>query len=126
MSDNPYFGDLNVGTLVDGFGRSADVPLLVAAGLDYLARVGADIVVANFSHAAWAGACRNAGMFPSSSNYQLFVSPGGTPVLDDAYPLEKIHVARGHCDGMLALVDQIARVVTFFLTTFSSALETPI
>ena len=126
MSDNPYFGDLNVGTLVDGFGRSADVPLLVAAGLDYLAGAGADLVVANFSHAAWAEACRGAGMFSSPSNYQLFVSPGGTPVLDDSCPLEKIHVARGHCDGMLALVDRVVRVATFFLYTFSGALEMPL
>ena len=53
MKNNHLFGDLKVGTLVDGFGRASDAPALVAAGINHLAETGADIIVANFSHAAW-------------------------------------------------------------------------
>jgi hypothetical protein len=104
MEDNPYFGDLKVGTLADGFGRVADAPALVAAGINYLAETGVDIIVANFLHAAWARACRRSCMIAGPSNYHLFVSPGGPLLREDSCPPDEIHVARGHGDGMVALV----------------------
>ena len=104
MSDNHYFGDLNVGTLVDGFGRSEDISLLVSAGLDHLIGTGVDLIVANFSHTAWMEACRSAGMFSGPSNYQIFVSPKGMPLLNESFPLHRIHLARGHSDGMDNLI----------------------
>src|SRR5262249_23871522 len=104
MSDNHYFGNLKVGTLVDGFGRLENAPALVAAGLNHLARIGVDIIVANFSHAAWVEACRRSGMLSGPSNFQVFVSPKGGPVLEESCPLHQIHVARGHSDGMDNLI----------------------
>ncbi len=104
MNGNHYFGDLKVGTLVDGFGRSEEVPALVAAGLNHLVGIGVDIIVANFSHAAWVEACRRLGMFSGPSNFQVFVSPKGAPVLDESCPLHQLHVARGHSDGMDNLI----------------------
>lgn len=104
MIDNHYFGDLKVGTLVDGFGRSEDAPVLVAAGLDHLVGSGVDIIVANFSHAAWVEACRRSGMFSGPSNFQVFVSPKGGPALEESCPVHQIHVARGHSDGMDNLI----------------------
>jgi hypothetical protein len=104
MEGNRYFGDLKVGTLADGFGRVADAPALVAAGIHHLAEAGVDIIVANFLHAAWARACRRAGMIAGPSNYNLFVSPGGPLLREDSCPPEEIHVARGHGDGLDALV----------------------
>jgi hypothetical protein len=104
MSDNHYFGDLKVGTLVDGFGRSEDVTALVAAGLNHLAGSGVDVIVANFLHAAWVKACRRLGMLNGPSNFQIFVSPRGAPALEESCQLDNIHVARGHSDGMDNLI----------------------
>ena len=104
MKDNRYFGDLKVGTLADGFGRAADAMALVAAGINYLAEAGADIIVGNFQHSAWAQACRRSGMVAGPSNYYLFVAPGGPLLREDSCPPEEIHVARGHSDGLSALV----------------------
>jgi hypothetical protein len=104
MKNNRYFGDLKVGTLVDGFGRAADAPALVAAGIDHLAESEVDIIVANFSHAMWIEACRRSGMIAGPDNYYHFVSPGGSPLFEDACPPREIHVARGHSDGMWSLV----------------------
>ena len=104
MSGHQYFGDLTVGTLVDGFGRSEDAPALVAAGLRRLAHVGVDIIVANFSHAAWAEACLRSGMFRWPSQFHLFVSPEGAPLFEESCPLHQIHIARGHSDGMEHLI----------------------
>src|SRR5882672_4157693 len=96
MSANYLFGDLTVGTLVDGFGRSEDAPALVAAGLRRLAHIGVDIIVANFSHAAWVEACLRSGMFRWPSKFHVFVSPEGGPLLEESCPLHQIHIARGH------------------------------
>lgn len=104
MHDNPYFGDLTVGTLVDGFGQVAAVTALVTAGINYLAEIGVDLIVANFSHAAWVGACRRSGMLSGPSNYQAFVTAGGRPLLEESCPLHDIHLTRGHSDGMSALI----------------------
>jgi hypothetical protein len=104
MKNHHHFGDLKVGTLVDGFGRAADAPALVAAGIDHLAETGADIIVANFSHAAWVEACRRSGMFTGPESYYHFVSPGGSPLFEDSCPPREIHVARGHSDGIWGLV----------------------
>jgi hypothetical protein len=104
MRDNHYFGNLRVGTLVDGFGRAEEVPTLIAAGLHHLVESGADIVVANFSHAAWTQACRRSGMFSGPSNYQIFVSPQGPLMLEAACPLDQLHITRGHSDGMDNLI----------------------
>jgi hypothetical protein len=104
MKNSPHFGDLKVGTLVDGFGRPADLSALVAAGLNYLAEKGNDIVIANFSHSAWGRACRRAGMFPGPTNYDIFVSPGGAPLLQQTCPVGQIHATRGHGDGLTVLV----------------------
>ncbi len=104
MDNNHYFGNLKVGTLVDGFGLSKDAPALVFAGINYLAGAGVDIIVANFSHEAWVKACRLSGMLTGPSNYQIFVSPKGPPVFEESCPLDKMHLARGHSDGMDNLV----------------------
>jgi len=104
MRNNRYFGSLKVGTLADGFGRVADAPALVAAGIDYLAQTGVDIIIANFLHSAWARACRSSGMIAGPSNFNLFVSPSGSLLREDSCPPEEIHVARGHGDGLAPLV----------------------
>ena len=104
MKNNHHFGDLKVGTLVDGLGRAADAPALVAAGINHLAETGADIIVANFSHAAWVEACRRSGMFAGPDSYYHFVSPGGAPLFEDSCPPREIHMTRGHSNGMWGLV----------------------
>ena len=103
MQNNTHFGNLQVGTLVNGFARTADVPLLIAAGIRYLASVGADIVVGNFSHKAWVRASRRLGMFSGPSNFYFFVSPGGPLLLQNGSGLEEIHLSRGQGDGMVHL-----------------------
>jgi hypothetical protein len=94
-----YFGNLRVGTLVDGFGRAEHVPALIAAGLDHLVRTGVDLVVTNWSHHAWVNASRRLGFRTFRSNYYFFVAPAGAPLLEASCPLQGIHMTRGDCDG---------------------------
>lgn len=94
-----YFGDLHVGTLVDGFGRRADVTRLVQAGANHLVDAGVDLIVANWSHAAWLNATRRCGFLPGPSNYFLFVSPKDSSILEPSCPLSEVHMSRGDNDG---------------------------
>lgn len=99
MQNNPYFGDLHVGTLVDGLARPEHVHRLLDAGRRYLARQRADLVVANWSHAAWVNASRRLGFLSGPSNFYYFVAPAAKPLLELPCPLETIHLCRGDCDG---------------------------
>jgi hypothetical protein len=99
LQHSRYFGDLHVGTLVDGFGRRADVARLVQAGADYLADANVDLIVANWSHAAWLNAARRCGFLPGPSNYFLFVAPKGSSILNPSCPLSEVHMTRGDNDG---------------------------
>jgi hypothetical protein len=99
LPHSQYFGDLHVGTLVDGFARADDVRRVVQAGADYLADAGADLIVANWSHRAWLEASRSCGFLGGPSNYFLFVSPRGNSILEASCPLEAVHMTRGDNDG---------------------------
>ncbi len=99
LPHSQYFGDLHVGTLVDGFARRRDVRRLVQAGADYLAKAGADLIVANWSHGAWLDASRRCGFLKGPTNYFFFVSPKGNSILDPTCPLGAVHMTRGDNDG---------------------------
>jgi hypothetical protein len=103
MRDNRYFGDLHVGTLVDGLGPLGAVPTLVGAGLQWLVDAGVDLVVANWSHGSWLAGCRRWGFLPGPSNFFFFVSPGGNRLLETVH-LPDIHLTRGDGDGPFNLM----------------------
>lgn len=109
MQGNAYFGDLHVGTLVDGFGRPENVPALLAAGSEYLVEQGVDLLIANWSHTAWVRSSRLLGFLPGPSNYYFFVSPAGRPLLEPSCPLSSIHLSRGDCDGPEHLLPPLPR-----------------
>ncbi len=104
MCDDRYFGNLTVGTLMDGVverqSRRAAVTLVSRA----LARDGADLLVTNQSHVEWLAAFRGAGYLDGPSNYILALSrqlaaeistqPGG---------FERMHFTRGDSDGRFHL-----------------------
>jgi hypothetical protein len=108
MKQHRYFGDLRVGTLVTGLSRPAEASAVIAAGVNYLIDRGVDLVVANWSHAAWQQGSRSNGFVRGPSNYFLFVSPGGAPLLSPDCPLEEIHVSRGDCDAPSSLMSPAA------------------
>jgi len=104
MREHKYFGELHVGTLVDGFGEVPTVPTLVHAGLQWLVDAGVDLVVANLSHKRWQKASRMCGFLPGPSNYFFFVSPEGNAILEPGCPLSEVHLTRGDGDGPFNLM----------------------
>lgn len=104
MEDDKYFGNLHVGTLVNGCAELSDVPAILAAGFEHLADLGVDLVVANWSHQTWRAAVKSQGFFSGPSNFAYFVSPKAVPVLEDECPLAECHMTRGDCDTPASLM----------------------
>ena len=104
MENDKYFGNLRVGTLVDGLCHPEDVQDVMNIGHRYLIGNKVDICVANWSHAAWTSASRKLGFLRGPSNFIYFVSQAGSPpLLTEVCPLERIHLNRGDGDGPIHL-----------------------
>jgi len=107
MENDEHFGNLRVGTLVDGLCDLEDVQDIVSSGLRYLMNQGIDLCVANWSHIAWSTASRKLGFLQGPSNLIYFVSPAGTPpLLTEECTLEDMHINRGDADGLVHLVPE--------------------
>ncbi len=100
MTDNPYFGAMRVGTLVDCLALPAAAPAVMLAATNHLRDAGADIAVTNQSHALFCGALQQCGFRAGPSNFVLALSPA---LAQRIGPLEhhrdEIHVTRGDGDG---------------------------
>ena len=75
MVDNPHFGNLNVGTIVDALTLPGREAAAVRVATRSLLDRGVDVVVTNQSHPAWCAACRHCGFLGARSNYVLATSP---------------------------------------------------
>jgi hypothetical protein len=104
MRDHKYFGDLTVGTLMDGVVeeqfRRAAVTLVSKA----LAREGAELLVTNQSHSQWVAAFRGAGYLTGPSNYILALSKQlAGEISAQAGGFDGVHFTRGDSDGRFHL-----------------------
>lgn len=104
MHANKHFGDLRVGTILDGLclpGLEADL-LRHSAAL--LRDRGVDVVVANFNHEDWRQGLLGAGFLAYRSNYLLGASPRLVSTLQpisENWP--RIQLTRGDGDGRIHL-----------------------
>ena len=53
MQDEPRFGTLRVGSVIDCLAAPADAEAVVGAALRFLRRRGVDIAISNQAHPAW-------------------------------------------------------------------------
>jgi hypothetical protein len=99
MQDNPYFGNLVVGTILDALAPPSQLPHLLSQTTDALASLGADLIVTNQTHSLWREHFRRLGYVDGPSNFLLALSkPLKTGVRpDDTY------VSRGDGDGRINL-----------------------
>lgn len=104
MTGHKQFGNLRVGTIVDGLADPDDAPLVVAAAARELEHRGVDLIVSNQTHKAWGQGLRSAGFLTGPSNFifsaskQLVASlaPFGERVTES-------HINRGDGDGPMHL-----------------------
>lgn len=99
-----YFGNLNLGTLVDGLALPGGEVAVVRAALQAMRRAGADLAVTNLSAEAWNRACRAAGMSRGPTNFFLFLAPALQARLAHLpQAASACHFTRGDGDGPIHL-----------------------
>lgn len=102
MAGNRYFGNLRVGTFLDGDARDGYLTDAAYTARDILAEREVDVIVSNQLHGAWREALQAAGFVSGPSNFLSAFSPSLSSSLDDI-DLETAHVTRGDGDGRIHL-----------------------
>ncbi len=104
MRDDQYFGNLRVGTIIDGFAHPDDVPALLAAAAEHLQDRGVDLIISNQAHEAWVGGLERAGFLTGPSNFLFAAAPGLAKILEPfEQSLDRAHLNRGDGDGPIHL-----------------------
>jgi hypothetical protein len=100
MNAHKQFGDMKVGSLVDGLALPGNEGLVVDHAVRALEERGVDLMVSNQSHAAWKRALRLAGFAQGPSNFAFACSQ---QLAMDIESLESCHINRGDGDGPINL-----------------------
>ena len=72
--DDPQYGSLRVGTIVDGLSAPEDAALVIAAATQVAEERGVDVITSNQSHSAWTQGLKRCGFFQGPSNFILAAS----------------------------------------------------
>lgn len=104
MSNNKYFGNMRVGSIVDCLAPPDDAQKVIFVASEVLRRRGVDLLVSNQSHPAWCEALQSAGFIQGSSNFIFRASQALSKLLEETDPEETgIHINRGDGDGPIHL-----------------------
>jgi hypothetical protein len=100
LSDSDYFGDLRVGTIMDGLALPAHVASVTWHATRALQDLGVDLIVSNQSHPAWCAGLRRAGFLTGPTNFYFASAPQLTRLLADIDAnFREIHFNRGDGPG---------------------------
>ncbi len=104
MHENKYFGNMQLGSLVDCFAAPGQERSVVEAAVTELRRRCADIVVTNQSHSAWCVALEQGGFLRGPSNFLFAASRQLASRLQPFESVrEAIHLTRGDGHGAVHL-----------------------
>ncbi len=101
MKKDKYFGNMTLGSIVDGWAEDRDVGQLVWRATQYLESLGADLVISNQVYSPWGHGLRAAGYASFRSNFGLAISPKLSSLLGGSL-MEKgarCHFNRSDGDG---------------------------
>jgi hypothetical protein len=104
LSNHKQFGNMRLGSIVDGFASPCDAVKIIGAARDCLESRGVDLIVSNQSHVAWQQGFRKAGFFQGPSNFIFTSSPKLTDRLRQCGVTdEDLHINRGDGEGPINL-----------------------
>lgn len=104
MKGHRHFGDLRVGTIVDGLAAPEHVPGAIRAAAKVLEERGVDLVISNQAHEAWMGGLQASGFLTAPSNYVLAISKPLAALLEPVTERSRrFHINRGDGDGPIHL-----------------------
>ncbi len=99
-----HFGSMRLGSIVDVLAAPGSESAVVATATRHLERAGADLIVSNLNHLAWAQALRSCGYLQGPSNF-IFAASGALAESLSPYAERSrlIHMTRGDGDGPIHL-----------------------
>ena len=104
MSDNKYFGNLRVGSIVDCLASPEDASAVIRAATRALEERSVDLIVTNQSHAAWCAGTRDAGFLRGPSNFPFLASRELAKLVQPLPSnMPHCHLTRGDGDGPIHL-----------------------
>jgi len=104
MSQNKYFGNMRVGSIIDCLARPEDAHKVIFTASQVLERRGVDLMLSNQSHASWCAGLKRAGFLRGPSNYLFITSVPLTALLRQIDPAGTgVHMTRGDGDGPIHL-----------------------
>lgn len=103
MNADRNFGNLVVGTLLDGLAPREHLGVLLERTTAALQDFGADLVITNQAHLHWRMELTRLGYLSGPSNYLLAVSKPIAAALVEPGAWDRIHVNRGDGDGRIHL-----------------------
>lgn len=104
MREHKHFGNLRVGTVLDGLAIPGFEDAVADAARGCLEESGVELALTNQAHRNWIGAFRRSGFLTGPSNYLLATSPELSEFLDPPAELDPlIHMTRGDGDGRIHL-----------------------
>lgn len=104
MSENKYFGNMRVGSIIDCLAAPEKAGHVTAAAARFLDHRGVDMLLSNQSHPAWRRGLKQAGFIQGPSNFFFVTSPQLTTMLNAVDPGgSRVHLNRGDGDGPIHL-----------------------
>lgn len=96
------YGNLRVGTILDGLASPEDAPLVIAAATRVLTDRGVDLIASNQSHDAWVGGLKQCGYWKGPSNFIFAAAKKLSEMLDPfEQNLSRSHLTRFDGDSLL-------------------------
>src|SRR5437660_8511311 len=94
-----HFGEMRVGTIVDGFAAPEDAGAVIRASTHALAQRGVDLIISNQSHRAWRRALSDAGFLRGPSSWLFAPAPALAALVAAVDPAgHAVHLNRGDGD----------------------------
>ncbi len=104
MSENPFFGNMLVGSLIDCFYSHGSVEILIAAIGDHFNEQKVDLIISNQAHSDFKNAFTSFGYLQGPSNFIFAASKKLAKALQlNEQTLGNIHMNRGDGDGPMHL-----------------------
>lgn len=103
--DDPIYGDLRVGLIVDAMARPEDAPLVIRCATQYLSLQGVDLVTSHQAHARWGLALRKLGFVSVASRHIVALGPTMAASMSPFESLmRRAHLTKGDGDGPTNLI----------------------
>ena len=103
MENNKYFGNLNLGSIIDAFSNPEHSELIISKSVEYLRGLKADLIVVNHANTEWGKRFARNGFVKGPSNFIFASSKGLKDYFEQDVDFNNSFLMRGDGDGPVHL-----------------------